>query len=94
MNNPRFLFRIHAVQRMFERNVSTRDVKKAFLSGQIIEDYSDEMAEPSRLLLAFNGRGPLHVVTTENQKTNEITIITVYIPGSGKWNKDFRTRRS
>lgn len=79
---------------MFERNVSTRNVSQALQSGEVIEDYSAEMPEPSKLILAFNGRRPLHVVTSENLETNELTIITVYIPDSGNWNRDFKSRRS
>ena len=94
MNNPKVLFRVHAVQRMFERKVSVRNVAQALQSGHVVEDYSSEMPEPGCLLLGFQGKRPFHVVTSENQKTNEITIITVYIPDPDKWTKDFTRRRS
>ena len=93
MNNPKILFRVHAIQRMFERNVSAKKVSQALQSGETIEDYSAEMPEPSRLILGFQGRRPFHVVTSENPETNERTIITVYIPEPDKWNKDFRSRK-
>jgi hypothetical protein len=79
---------------MFERNISTRNVSQALQSGEVIEDYSAEMPESSKLILAFNGRRPLHLVTSENLEINELTIITVYIPDSGNWNRDFKSRRS
>jgi hypothetical protein len=94
VNKPRIIFRVHAVQRMFERSVSARSVSQALRSGETIEDYSAEMPEPSRLILGYRGKRPFHVVTSENPKTNETTIITVYIPDPGKWNKDFKSRRS
>lgn len=94
LNSSRILFRVHAIQRMFERSVSTRDVSQAVHSGEIVEDYSADMPEPSRLILVFNGRRPLHVVTSENERTNEVTIITVYIPDLDKWTNDFKSRRS
>ena len=94
MNNPKVLFRVHAVQRMFERNISVKKVSQALQSGETIEDYSTEMPEPSRLILGFQGKRPFHVVTSENPKVNEITIITVYIPDPDKWKKDFRSRKS
>jgi len=94
VNNPKIIFRVHAVQRMFERNISAKKVSQALESGQTIEDYSAEMTEPSRLILGFQGKRPFHMVTSENSETNEITIITVYIPDPDKWNKDFRSRRS
>ena len=94
MNNPKIFFRAHAVQRMFERNISAKKISQALESGETIEDYSTEMPEPSRLILGFQGNRPFHIVTSENPATNETTIITVYIPDSDKWNKDFRIRRS
>jgi len=78
---------------MFERNISAKKVLQALQSGETIEDYSEEMPEPSRLFLGFQGKRPFHVVTSENPKANEITIITVYIPDAEKWNKDFRSRK-
>ncbi|HEX9389104.1 MAG TPA: DUF4258 domain-containing protein [Anaerolineales bacterium] len=93
MNNPKIVFRVHAVQRMFERNVSVKKVSQALQSGEIIEDYSAEMPEPSRLILGFQGKRPFHVVTSENSETNEIIIITVYIPDPDKWNKEFKSRK-
>ena len=94
MDNPKIIFRVHAVQRMFERNVAVKSVAQIIESGEVVEDYSSEMPEPSRLLFGFQGKRPLHVVVSENQKTNEITIITVYIPDPDKWDKDLKSRRS
>ena len=94
MNHLKILFRVHAVQRMFERQISARKVREALETGETIEDYSPEMPEPSRLILGFQGKRPFHMVTSENQETNETTIITVYLPASNKWNKDLKGRRS
>jgi uncharacterized protein DUF4258 len=93
MSHPTLLFRIHAVQRMFERNISMKNVEWALQSGETIEDYSGEMPEPSRLILGFQGKRPFHMVTSENPQTNQIIIITVYVPDPDKWNKDFKSRR-
>jgi uncharacterized protein DUF4258 len=94
VNHLKILFRVHAVQRMFERQISARKVREALETGETIEDYSAEMPEPSRLILGFQGKRPFHMVTSENQETNETTIITVYLPASNKWNKDLKGRRS
>jgi hypothetical protein len=94
VNNPKIFFRVHAVQRMFERKVSVRNVSLALQSGEIIEDYSAEMPEPGRLILGFQGKRPFHMVISENSGTNEITIVTVYIPDPHKWDKNFKGRRS
>jgi hypothetical protein len=87
------LFRVHAVERMFERNISLKKVSQAIQSGELIEDYSSEMPEPGGLVLGFQGNRPFHVVTSENMEMNETTIITVYIPDPQKWTRDFRGRR-
>lgn len=78
---------------MFERDVSAKNALSAIKTGEIIEDYSSEMPEPSRLILGFQGKRPFHVVTSENPEADETTIITVYIPDPEKWNKDLRSRR-
>ncbi len=94
MNDPVTLFRVHAVQRMFERQVSVKSILQALRSGETIEDYSAEMPEPSRLILGFQGKRPFHVVASENPKTNEVTIVTVYLPDPLKWSRDFKRRKS
>jgi len=94
LSKYKILFRVHAVQRMFERKVSVRNVSQALQSGEIIEDYSAEMPEPGKLLLGFQGKRPFHMVVSENPETNEVTIVTVYIPDPQKWDKNFRGRRS
>lgn len=78
---------------MFERKILAKSVRDGLETGETIEDYSAEMSEPSRLILGFQGKRPFHVVTSENPGTNEITIITVYIPDTDKWNKDFKSRK-
>lgn len=94
MNNPKTIFRVHAVQRMFERDISAKKVRQALETEQPIEDYSSEMPEPSRLILGFQGKRPFHVMTSENPETNETTVITVYLPDPEKWNKDSKSRRA
>ena len=93
MKNSKILFRVHAVQRMFERHISIKMVLSALETGETIEDYSSEMTEPSRLILGFQGKRPFHVVTSENSDTDQITIITVYVPDPDKWHKNFKSRR-
>jgi hypothetical protein len=89
----KILYRTHAVQRMFEREISVSKVCKALEADDMIEDYSAEMSEPSRLIIGFQGKRPFHVVTSENPESAEITVITVYLPDLDKWKKDFRSRK-
>jgi hypothetical protein len=88
--NP-ILFRAHAVQRMFERKISPGKVRAALLNADVIEDYSSEMPEPSRLLMGAQGLRPFHVVAAENEA--QTTVITVYLPAPDKWKHDARSRR-
>jgi len=92
--NQKILFRVHAIQRMFERGIYEKKVRHAFESGETVEDYSSEMPEPGRLILGFQGKHPIHVVASENQPANEVIVITVYIPDTDKWDKDFKSRKS
>ena len=94
MIRPTVFFRVHAIQRMFERRISEKSVLKALESGEMIEDYSLEMELPGRLILGFQGTRPLHAVISENQERNEITVITVYSPNPDQWSKDFKSRRA
>lgn len=93
MTNPSLIYRVHAVQRMFERKISAQKLRQALETADVIEDYSSEMPEPSALILGYQGRQPFHVVASENAATHEITVITVYIPDADKWTKDFRSRK-
>ncbi len=47
-NTPmtKILYRIHAIQRMFEREISASKVRRALEAEDVIEDYSAEMPEP------------------------------------------------
>ena len=93
MATPSIIYRVHAVQRMFERKISEKKVRVAWGTREVIEDYSVEMPEPGKLILGFQGRRPCHIVASENVGRNEITVISVYIPDADKWTNDFRSRK-
>jgi hypothetical protein len=94
LNQSKIFFRVHAVERIFERGISEKTVLRVLELGETIEDYSSEMQEPSRLILGFQGKRPLHIVISENQEIDEITVITVYTPHSDQWSRDFKRRRA
>jgi len=87
------IFRIHAVQRMFERRIALETVRQELQSGEMIEDYSEDMPDPGGLLSARHGQRPLHVVMAENTKGGELVIITVYEPDPAQWKAGFRNRK-
>jgi hypothetical protein len=93
MNDRRVIFRIHAIQRMFERRVSAQNVQKTLHSGRMVEDYSDDMPFPSGLILSKRGARPLHVVVAENTQDNELVVITAYEPDPSQWRADFESRK-
>jgi hypothetical protein len=87
------VFRVHALQRMFERRISVDDVYAVIARGEVIEDYPDDRPYPSRLVLGWIGARPLHTVVADNLSENELIVITVYEPDSEVWEADFKRRK-
>jgi hypothetical protein len=93
LNSHPIIFRIHTVQRMFERKISVENVRQVLQSGEMIEDYSEEMPAPGGLMLGKPGHRPIHVVVAENTKGGELVVITVYEPDPLQWKPGFRNRK-
>lgn len=87
-------YRVHALQRMFERRISVEDVAAVLEGGEVIESYPDDKPYPSRLLLGWRNARPLHVVVAENAGENEMIVITAYEPDATQWKADFKRRKS
>ena len=87
------VFRVHAIQRMFQRGISEDDVRHVLTSGEVIEEYPDDTPYPSRLTLGWRGSRPLHVVTASSVEAQQTIVITVYQPEPGQWEPGFRERR-
>lgn len=77
---------------MFERNISEVEVREVIEADDVIERYPDELPCPSRLLVGFPNKRPLHVVATQS-KSGATVIITVYEPDPEQWEPGFRRRR-
>jgi len=92
MIQKQLVFRLHAVQRMFQRNITIDEVKHILKTGTTIEDYIDDIPYASRLVLGWCGSRPLHVVVAENKESDELIVITVYEPDPAQWGSRF-TRR-
>jgi len=86
-------FTRHAIQRMFERDISQAVVHEVMASGDVIAEYPDERPYPALLLLGFSGGVPLHVVIAVDRDADTCHVVTVYEPDPSLWQPDFRTRR-
>jgi hypothetical protein len=86
------VYRVHAIQRMFERGINRADVRRVIDTGEVIENYPNDTPYPSRFLLGFVDGQPLHVLAAENAADNETIVVTVYKPDPAKWDAEFRRR--
>jgi len=86
----KFIISNHARIRMFQRNISTKDIKHVIANGEIIENYPEDEPCPSALFLGFIDGNPCHVVVAQCE--DHARVITVYQPEKDKW-IDYRIRR-
>ena len=93
MSQFRLVFRVHAIQRMFQRRVSEEEVTQVVVAGETIETYPDDKPFPSRLMLGWIGSRPVHVVVADNVAAQEAVIITVYQPDAEEWETGFKRRK-
>ena len=94
MNGKQSLvFRVHAIQRMFERAITKEDVRQALATGKTIEAYPEDQPYRSRLVLGWVGTRPIHVVVADNPLQQETIVITVYEPDPTRWETGFEGRR-
>jgi hypothetical protein len=84
-------YRIHAIQRMFERSLSAEDMRFVLERGKTIEAYED-VDYPGRLLLGGRGKRPLHVVVADNNADDEAIVVTAYEPDHRYWEPGFKRR--
>ncbi|MEA2054369.1 MAG: DUF4258 domain-containing protein [Candidatus Thermoplasmatota archaeon] len=73
-----FIISNHARVRMFQRNISTDNIKEAIMNGKIIEKYPDDTPCPSALIQGSLKNIPYHIVVAECE--DHVRIVTVYIP--------------
>ena len=83
---------MHAIQRMFQRRITFEDVHQVLDTGEVVEQYPDDVPYPRRLLLGWRGSRPLHVVVAEDSDAGTAIVVTVYEPDPSGWDSDFRRR--
>jgi hypothetical protein len=72
--------------------ISTDEVSKVVLMGELIEDYPNDPRGYSCLLLGMGyDQRAVHVVCSP--KDEYLAIITAYLPDPAQWSSDFRRRR-
>ncbi|MCP3982210.1 MAG: DUF4258 domain-containing protein [bacterium] len=86
------MFSVHAIHRMFERGISSEDVRHVLDAGVSIESYPDDPPYAGRLVLGFVGQRPLHVVAAGNEEEGPPIVITAYEPDPWNWDATFRRR--
>ncbi|MEH1831893.1 MAG: DUF4258 domain-containing protein [Nostoc sp.] len=87
------VFSRHAIQQMFYRRISQKEVKTAISYGEVIEEKLDDTPYPSYLILDFIEGKPIHVVFSYDEATDTGYVVTAYIPNTNIWLDGFTTRR-
>lgn len=89
----RILFLPHAIRQMAkpDRMITTADIRMVIETGEIIEDYPDDVRGHSCLMLSISDQRPLHVVCAP--KDDYIAIITAYLPSDQEWESGYRKRK-
>ena len=85
------IFRVHAIQRMAPRAISTGDVRHVLDTGEVIGDYPGDHPYPSALVLGWVGGRAIHVVAATSPLGR--IVITVYQPDPARWEPDFKRRK-
>ncbi|MBN2718863.1 MAG: DUF4258 domain-containing protein [Deltaproteobacteria bacterium] len=85
--------RMHAAKRMLEREISIDEIESVVETGEVIEEYPKDEPFPSRLLLGWPARRPLHVVAADDDTDNITHVITAYLPNPEKWDDEFKRRK-
>jgi hypothetical protein len=58
----RLVFRVHAIERMFQHGIDEGDVRRVLEAAETIKSYPDDTPYPSRLVLGWLDARPIHVV--------------------------------
>ena len=89
----RLLFLPHTIRQMSrpDRMITSQDVERAIMTGDIIEDYPEDSRGHSCLIMgAGQDLRAIHVVCAP--KDEYLAIITTYRPDPTQWTPDFRER--
>ena len=79
--------------RLRQRALSRDIILSAVGSYEIIEEYPEDKYLPSYLIRAENGELVFHVQIATDIISENVRIVTTYIPEPSLWEEDFRRRR-
>ncbi|HOE11430.1 MAG TPA: DUF4258 domain-containing protein [bacterium] len=89
----RLLFLPHAMRQMsrFDPMITTEEVAIAIRSGEIVEDYPEDVRGHSCLMMGVGQEDrPVHIVCSP--KTDYLAIITAYLPDTYRWDQGLKRR--
>ena len=78
---------------MVERGISPETIKHVIQNGNIIKEYPEDTPYPSRLILGYEEKRPVHVVSAYNPADDTEYVITAYEPDLIHWSENFTERR-
>ncbi len=87
-----FIYRVYAIERMFQRDISEEEIEDVVRFGETIETYPNDKPYPSYLVLGHVDDRAVHVVYAKDE-SDTVIIITVYEPTLEKWHEDLKVRR-
>ncbi len=87
------IFRIHALHRMFERDISATDVRDVLENGRVVEHYPHDLPHPARLMLGWCDGQPIHIVVSYDPENRVTVVVTVYEPDPLRWDASYTHRR-
>lgn len=90
-NETMLRFTRHALERLFQRQISPGECEAVFKNGEAIENYPHDKPFPSKLYFGMVKQRKLHIVVAIERSTAH--LITAYEPDSEVWENDFKTRR-
>ena len=87
------LFLPHAIQQMSkpDRMITTDEIRRVVMSGDIIEQYPEDKRGVSCLVSFVTQNRAIHVVCAP--KPEYLAIITAYLPTRDQWSLDYKFRK-
>lgn len=85
------IIKIHAYDRIKERNISFYQIEQTIEADDIIEFYQDDYPIPNVLVLGYVNDRPIHIVCAPTD--DALIIITAYYPDRKLWKDNWKERR-